>query len=234
MTAQANFIGIVCGLASEVHCIPRTIDSSSVRIQVSGANASRAYDLSNKLIDQGASGLLSFGLSGALSPNTETGSLLIGESIILPSLEAVPSSQDWLSRLKQAADIAGLSLATVSLYGSDTLIGAPEEKASLFKKTKAVAVDMESAGVARAASEASLPFAALRAIADPANRSIPVSAARVVRPDGGIRPIAALSALLKRPSDLGTFVRLGQDSQKGLASLRRGADKLLPALLGTL
>jgi hypothetical protein len=231
---QNNFIGIVCGLASEAQCIPSTIDATAIRIEVSGADASRALHLSKKLIDMGATGLLSFGISGSLSPTAETGTLLIANMIVLPTQESVTSSQDWVSRLQDAAYASALPLQTVSMYGSNSLIGSPEEKAELFRKTSAIAVDMESAGVACAASVAGRPFAALRAIADPAHRSIPASAAKVVRIDGGIRPLAALGALVRKPADLGTYIRLGQDSQKGLASLRRGADELLPVLLGSL
>ncbi len=230
MTAENNFIGIVCGLSSEARCLAG-VRSNAVRVHVSGANALRAYRFAKKLIDDGATGLVSFGLSGALCPNAKTGSLLLADTVVFPSLDKVETSPEWTRRLQSAAHEAELSVQVAPVYGSDDLIGTPTEKSALFEKTGAVAVDMESLGVAQAAFNAARPFVALRAVADPAHRNIPASAARIVGEAGRIRPLAALGAVLRQPSDLPTFIRLGKESQTGLTSLRRGADKLFPALV---
>lgn len=233
MTAKDSFIGIVCGLSSEARCLAG-VRSNAVRIRVSGANALRAYRLAKKLIDEGAAGLVSFGVSGALCPNAKTGSLLLADTVVLPSLDEVETSPDWTRRLQSAAHEAGLSVQVAPVYGSDNLIRTSGEKSALFEKTGAAAVDMESLGVAQAAFSAARPFAVLRAVADPAHRRIPASAAGIVGNTGRIRPLAALGAILRQPSDLPAFIRLGKESRTGLTSLRRSADKLFPALLRTL
>ena len=43
----------------------------------------------------------------------------------------------------------------------------------LFRKTKALAIDMESAGIAEVAMASNLDFVIIRAIADNANSNIP-------------------------------------------------------------
>jgi len=60
----------------------------------------------------------------------------------------------------------------------------PERKAGLFHTTGAIAVDLESHLVAQAAARAGRPFLILRAIADPASRSLPPAAVNGLDSDG--------------------------------------------------
>jgi nucleoside phosphorylase len=117
------------------------------------------------------------------------------------------------------------------LYGSDSIYASPEEKARLHRETGALAVDMESHGVARAARAAAIPFAAIRAIADPASRALPKAALNAVAPDGRTRVLATLLECAKRPRDLPALLQLGADSNRALNSLGRGLDELFGALL---
>ncbi|MFP4003003.1 MAG: hypothetical protein ACLFV8_04440, partial [Alphaproteobacteria bacterium] len=94
----------------------------------------------------------------------------------------------------------------------------------------AAAVDMESHAVARAARERGLPWAAIRAVADPANRTIPATAMAGLAPDGTARPWRVIRELTARPQDLPALIRLGRDAQAGLATLRGAALHLLPVL----
>jgi hypothetical protein len=57
-------------------------------------------------------------------------------------------------------------------------------KRALFDRTKALAVDMETAAVARAANQSGLPFFAFRIICDPANVSVPEALFRCVDEKG--------------------------------------------------
>ena len=56
---------------------------------------------------------------------------------------------------------------------SPTIVAGIADKAQLFARVGAAAVDMESGVVARAAARAGVPFLAIRAIADAANTGIP-------------------------------------------------------------
>lgn len=61
-------------------------------------------------------------------------------------------------------------------------------------------------------STAGLPFAALRVIADPAQRHVPPSAMRGMREDGRTDAIALLRALARRPRDIAGLVGIARDA----------------------
>jgi hypothetical protein len=95
----------------------------------------------------------------------------------------------------------------------------------------AVAVDMESHVAARLAAHYGLPFAALRIIADPAERSLPAAALVGMRPDGSTDIAAVLRALGRRPSDLPALIRTALDARAAFAALHRDR-RTLCALFG--
>jgi crotonobetainyl-CoA:carnitine CoA-transferase CaiB-like acyl-CoA transferase len=117
------------------------------------------------------------------------------------------------------------------LFGADSIIASPEEKARLFASYGAVAVDMESHGAARAAKAAGVPFLAIRAIADPAERALPKAALGAVGEDGRPRVPATLLECAKRPQDFPALLQLGRDSDAALKTLGGSLDRLFAALL---
>ena len=111
----------------------------------------------------------------------------------------------------QVADIASV----------DAPLADAESKGALFMATGAIAVDMESAVVARAAQRHGLPFAVLRVIADPAHRPLPSAALVAMRTDGEVDTGAVLSALVRDPAQLSSLVRLAFDSRSAFSALVR-------------
>ncbi len=93
----------------------------------------------------------------------------------------------------------------------------------MYEATGAVALDMESYAVARIARDADIPFLAVRAIADPASRTVPEAAMRALGPDGRIHPLKALRALLASPAEIGDFALLARDCRAAFDALRRVA-----------
>jgi hypothetical protein len=76
-----------------------------------------------------------------------------------------------------------------------------------------------------------LPFAALRAIGDPAARSLPDIAANALTRDGNVDLPKVLAGVLKRPGQIPALVAAGFDSERAFASLRR-VRRLLGPLFG--
>jgi hypothetical protein len=91
----------------------------------------------------------------------------------------------------------------------------------LHEATHALAVDMESGAVARAAARYALPFAVLRAVADVASEAIPRAAA--ITPSGEPDIPRVLRGLLRRPWELPALIRLGRASAAAHAALRQAA-----------
>src|SRR5579863_2323943 len=111
------------------------------------------------------------------------------------------------------------SLADIA--GAHAPVAEASDKAALFETSGAIAVDMESVIVARAAQRHSLPFAILRVIADPADQSLPRSALTAMRADGEVNIGAVLGRLLRNPSEVSALARLAVDARKAFAALAR-------------
>jgi hypothetical protein len=106
-----------------------------------------------------------------------------------------------------------------------------EHKRRLHRDHGALAVDMESHGAARFAASYGLPFAALRAIADPQRRAVPEVAIAGFKPDGSADVLAVLRALSRRPGQLGGLIRTAFDARAGMAALL-GSRRLVGSFFG--
>ena len=217
MTAS-RFIGVVCGLKSEEKAVGSVRLDERLRVAVSGANAMRAEALAVQLINDGAVAVLSVGVSGGLSPHLSPGDLIVGEAVKTKSGEDFPANDSLLSAIGlRSGDVA---IERSILFGSDEIVATSRHKSVLFENYHAAAVDMESHGVARAARNAGVPFAAIRAIADPASRALPPAALNAIAADGSTRTLPVLWACAKAPGQFPALLQLGADSEKALRSLR--------------
>lgn len=225
-------VGIVTGMVAETGCLSdamsRAAPDARPLLYCAAADTERAYAGARALVEQGAGALVSFGIAGGLAPNLAPGTLVLAEAVLDASGRSWATAAAWRRRLQHeaAAESDGPMLLSASAVRSIS------EKARLHAETGAVAVDMESGGVARAAEAADVPFLVIRVIADPANRRLPPSALAGLGPDGRQRPLAALLALGRNPSDLMTLIRLGRDSGRALRRLRGVASRSPSLLLG--
>ncbi len=79
---------------------------------------------------------------------------------------------------------------------------------------------MESHVAARLAALHGLPFAALRVVADPAERSLPPAALVGMRPDGTTDIGAVLRSLGRAPRQLPGLIRTGLDARAAFSALK--------------
>ncbi len=223
--------GVIVGMASEAACLAPL--GPSLLIACSGARPALARIRAEALLDAGATGLLSFGIAGALSPDFTPGTLLLPKAVVMPGMgpgmkwmvDAV-----WHDRVLQLAVMSGLKLMPdLTIAGSDAAITCVKDKNALAQTTGADAVDMESHIVAAVASERGVPFLVLRAIADPAKRAIPAPALVGLGPDGETTAGAVALRLLTAPWTLPALLRLAIDSRAGLKSLTEAVRLLGPA-----
>ncbi len=217
----ADFIGVLCGLKSEAKTVRAACADPAIRIGVSGADAARAEAIAAQFCDAGARAILSVGVSGGLDPALVPGDFLIGRTILTGAGARFDCDAALTAAIlaKGGANAAG-GAHPAALFGADEIIASRQEKARLFRETGAAGVDMESHGAARAAAAAQIPFAAVRAIADPADRALPPAALGAVAPDGSTRVLTTLMSAARAPGQVAALVRLGADSAKALAALR--------------
>ncbi len=226
--------GFVCGLKAEADCLSPLATPDKARIAVSGADAFRARAGAAALAIGGIGGLVSFGLSGALMDRLKPGDLILASTVTAPDGAVLEADTTWAQAVTARARAGGLRLQPAPICGSQVIVRTPQDKRRLHADTGAWAVDMESHCVAEIAAARGLPFLALRVIADPADRTIPATAAVGVGEDGRLRPVPVLAALVKRPSDLPGLLKIRKDSQVALDALSRcvhqlGRSLLLPA-----
>jgi hopanoid-associated phosphorylase len=210
-------VGVVVGYRAEADCL-----SPDLRVLCSGADFERARLAARSLHDAGATALVSFGLAGGLAPDLASGDLLLPKTVLLPG-GALAVASAWRGRLAAALQDAGFSVRGGPIASSERIVATATAKLALRAGTGAVAVDMESSAVAEVATELGLPFLVLRAIADRSDQSVPRAAGTAIDPDGEVRHLAVLRALLVRPWELGALIALGRGSSRGLAALRRVA-----------
>jgi nucleoside phosphorylase len=199
--------GLLCvvGLQREAAILRRALPDA--RILIGGGQSRRlAAELAAAVA---VSGIVSFGLCGALDPGMEAGDLVYDT--------ADPA---WDKALR------ALDARPGKIVGQDAIAATTADKAMLRAATDADAVDMESHLAREAADAAGVPFAALRAVSDAAGRSLPRAAAAGFRADGGVDVGAVVLALAMRPWDLPALIRLGNDSAKAFAALERAATAL--------
>lgn len=195
---------------------------------MSGANAKRAEAIARGFCHEAAAAILSVGVSGGLDPALAPGDLIIGEEVIGDDGVRYESERFLIGAMREA--MAAIGAKTGALFGADEVVASASRKRALFQNHEAVAVDMESHGAARAALGEGVPFAAIRAIADPADRALPPSALNAVAPDGSTRVLATLAAAARDPKQFPQLLKLGADSGAALKTLRRDLGPLFSRL----
>lgn len=206
-------LGVLVGLKAEARIAARL-----GAVAISGARPELAASGAKGLIAAGATELLSFGLAGGLALGLEPGDLVIATAVLIGETRH-PTDPGLTNRLAGALPEAHLG----AVIGSDAAIADAAAKRALNVATGALAVDMESQAIA----VAGLPFAVLRAIADPANRALPPAALVGLRPDGGADLAAVLASLLKAPGQLPRLVGVARESRAALRALARAASRLM-------
>lgn len=204
----AGRIGFVTGLAAEARLLRRL----PVAVAVGGGTPLGAMRAAETLIRQGVTGLVSFGLAGGLDPFLRPGTIIIPRSVY-------EAGKLYSCDPALTASLGGASHEIMA--AEDSIIGAAAAKSALFAVNGAVAVDLESGAVARVAGQNGLPFAVLRAIADPASRGLPAAAMIGLNAQGRIALGQILLSLAKDPSQLAGLVALARDARAASNALKR-------------
>jgi adenosylhomocysteine nucleosidase len=190
---------------------------------VGGGNAQRLARLLDEALARGARGVMSFGIAGGVSSELASGSLVIAETV-MSGEEFFSVDLGWRDRLAAALPWARVA----SIAGIERPAADRAAKRAFHSALGVAAVDMESHIAARLAAARKLPFVALRAIADPAERDLPPAALIALKPDGSPDLKAVLLSVMRSPSQLPGLVSLAFDVRAAFAALLRGRRALGP------
>ena len=199
-------IGIVVGFAAEAR-LARGLGGQTA---IGGGDAAGAARAADRLARAGAHALISFGLAGGLDPGLRAGALVIPDAVTVAGGGHWNADPSLARRLGEAA---GLVLS------ADAVITTAAAKQAAWRRSAAIAVDLESGAVATAAAAHGLPFAVLRAICDPAERDLPPAALDALDAEGRIRPGALLRSLARQPGQIGALIALGREAARARQAL---------------
>ena len=223
-------VGFVAALAIECTSLRRQLPRGATwLVEQSGPGSARAGEAAKRAADAGVSLLVSWGLAGGLGADVAPGTVVLPRRIVAPGAEALPVDAAWHERLTAlAADVA---LDCGDLLTVPAALESPAAKRAAAAATRAVAVDMESAGIAAAAARARVPFVAVRVIIDGCDDSLPAGAEGWIDEKGNRRVAAAVRASF-RPRQWRALLTLGHRYRIASGVLDRLAHALAaPALL---
>ena len=225
-------LGIVAALPAEAKCLVDRQDDNRdlatapllqlhqhVILKVSGMGPEFAQSAATDLIEHGATALLSWGCAGALSVDMQPGALLLPQAVITADGQPIRTDQAWRARLAQTVSNA-VSVHDGILAESRTILFDPAQKHTLHQAHGAVATDMESAAVGRAARAAGIPFLAVRAVADTAADSLPLFVTKAMDEFGRIHVLRLLRALIGHPASWLQMIRLERHFHAAMRTLR--------------
>jgi adenosylhomocysteine nucleosidase len=170
--------------------------------------------------------ILSAGFSGALQPGLLVGDIILATEVKSKEGPCWPTT--WPAEWPQGDWRPPLHPGRL-LSGSE-LIARPEDKQTLGQEHQAVAVDMETATVARICRQRGIPFSCVRAVLD--DLETPLSPRLVqLLSVGRVSAWRAAMALLRAPGLGIEFARLAQRSRFAGEQLGKALGELLTLTL---
>jgi hopanoid-associated phosphorylase len=218
-----TLMSVLCtsGLAAEA----RVARAAGFQVVVGAGDPERTTALVEAAIPR-AKCLISFGIAGGLAPHLRSGDVILSAEVIGPD-------RIWRANERFQEEISNLArrigAAEGPVLGAGELLATEDDKAQAWRDTGALAVDMESAIVARAAEAAGIPFAVLRTIADPATRTLPRAALIPLSQDGTPAFARVLGEVLCRPRQIAALFGLARETRQALLALSGPAHSLRAA-----
>jgi hopanoid-associated phosphorylase len=204
---------VVTGLERE----GRIVAGTDVRVVTCGAGSQVLRRKLGAALDDGVHGIISFGICGGLSPELRPGTCIVASDIVSTRTN-IPADAKWSARLRRLLPQA----ISGPIAGVDAMLCTAAEKSVLFTKTGALGADMESHVAAEIAADHGIPFACLRAIADPASSGLPPAATcGVINEDGTVNKAAVLRSLLDNPGQVPDLVRVARETNAAFRALLR-------------
>ncbi|BCG62606.1 MAG: adenosylhomocysteine nucleosidase [Methyloprofundus sp.] len=225
--------GIVVALPEELRTLSKvklaqgecTQLSANTLVILAGTGSENAHKASLKLVAQGAQQLISWGCAGALAPYLKAGDLIIPSAILSQGNTSLTTHKHWREQL---TNMLGQSLKCYNgqILESDTVISLAQDKTHQFQCSNALAVDMESAAIARIAAQTELPFIAIRSIVDSAQFDLPKAISYALNDDGIVAIPKLIKYLCLHPSELVALIQLGLHFKAASHTLKQLARQL--------
>ena len=225
---QQRFAGAPCRAR---FCGPAWLSVLVVETGMGTANTRRALDwlLGRPLLGNVAYRpklVLSAGFAGALRKLLLVGDILVATEVADTEGGLWPTT--WPGELPEAAWDPPLRRGR--LLTVPHMVADPREKHALGERHGAVAVDMETATVARACSRAGVPFGCVRAISDDVDTPLSPRLAALFAA-GRVSPLRVLSQVVRAPGLMGELWRLARQTRIAARQLGKALGEALTLTL---
>ena len=166
--------------------------------------------------------VISAGFAGSLHAERRVGDIILANEVVDADRRSWRTT--WPEKLPEGDWQPPLHRGRLLTIGQ--IVATPEAKRLLAEKHEAVAVDMESAMVARWCADRSVPLACMRAISDDFDTSLSPSLAGLLR-DGRVDALRLVGSVLIRPWIIGELWRLARQTTYAGQQLGKALGELL-------
>ncbi len=226
---SASDIAVISALAFEHASLDARIDAlnqSPIHVYQCGPGQDRAYDATRTALAAGATAIVSWGVAGGLQRGLRSGTIVVPRRVRAQSGAVFDTDSRWRMQLCRSLKTR-FPVDEGDLYQSPDVLKTATEKAAIATTTGAVAVDMESAAIARASADARRPFVAVRVVVDTSEDSLPAGVEAWIDEAGNRKPGAAW-AVLVNPRDWPSLVNLFRRYRAARRSLAAASALLVP------
>lgn len=216
--SKAGHVVVATGFNRETACVANLAGV----VAVAGGGDPVALRRRIETAAAGSSGILSFGMTGALVDG-----LVIGDWVIADRLRGaidLDCDTGWTNALAARLPEARIG----GFFADGRMIDTVAEKLALGQRHDALAVDMESHVAGAVAAERGLPFAIVRCVSDGARHLLPHAITVSMRPDGGVNLRAMLRSLAVSPRQVADVTRTARGFAKAMRALEIGAHRIGP------
>ena len=179
------------------------------------------FGLSSKeLIKLNIDGLISWGIAGAACESIKSGDLIIAK-VVTNQEKSYSTSDEWRQKIEGYFQNFIPKILSGNIVSTKKICNTSTRKTELFKKTGALAIDMESFAVAEIAKVNNLDFIVIRAIADDANLNLPEAIIKNIDNFGRVKLIQFTISCLLHPAQINKIILLAKSYRKALKSLEK-------------
>lgn len=218
--------GIIVALPEELNTLTkkkiapgkRALLTKNIMIAHAGAGPSNAEKATQELIKSGCSKLISWGCAAGLADSLKAGDLCLPKQLISNKLQQLPIHAEWQQHTETI--LSNLHpFYSGPLCESSSIVSKNTQKKQLHQATGSIALDMESAAIARIAKQTGIPYLVIRVIADPSDMNLPSVISLSMSNEGVINKKQLAINIIKKPFDIPGLIKLGihfQTAQKKL------------------
>ena len=195
------------------------LDGQAVVAHVTGMGTRLATEGTTRLLDAvGPSRVVVFGITGAVTDETELGTLALPELVV-----------DAATGREHRHEPLGAGVARGVMWTTDVITTAAELPALLERGV--IALDMETAAIAHACEQRDVPWSVIRAYSDRAtDGSVDDELFRLSNQDGTPNPKAVAKYLVRHPGKIPQLARMGAAANK---ATQLAADAAIEAVRST-